>query len=85
MNLRPGQRIRVRQRISRREGDWSVDVTGDVVDVCQEPTGSWFVHGLNHKLWLARIRLRKPDGELTTVNVDPASQIEILADAPADA
>lgn len=78
----PGQRIRVRQRIARREGDWIVDVAGEVLEVKQEPTGSWFVHGLNNKLWLNRVRLRKDDGDVTTVSIDSATEVEVLGDAP---
>ncbi len=77
--IQPGQRIRVLQRISRREGHWTHEVTGTVVAVRPEKTGSWFAHGKDVKLWLNRVRLRKDDGELTTVVVDQHARFEVLS------
>ncbi|MCG3128957.1 MAG: hypothetical protein CHACPFDD_03853 [Phycisphaerae bacterium] len=81
-DVRPGQRIRVRQMIARREGAWSSEVIGEVLSVGDEPTGSWFAHGKDDKLWLHRLRLRKPDGDITTVTVDQHTHIEVLEPAP---
>lgn len=81
-DVRPGQRIRVRQMIARREGAWSSEVIGEVLSVADEPTGSWFAHGKDDKLWLRRLRLRKADGDLTTVTVDQHTHIEVLEPAP---
>lgn len=78
--LKPGQRIRVVQTIARREGDWRGDIRGVIVDVEQEPTGSWYAHARDDKYWLGRVRLRKDDGELTTLTLDQHSEVELLAD-----
>ena len=78
--LKPGQRIRVVQTIARREGDWRGDTQGVIVEVEQEPTGSWYAHGRDDKHWLRRVRLRKDDGELTTLTLDQHSEVELLAD-----
>jgi hypothetical protein len=81
--LKPGQQIRVRQKIDRREGDWTLAVTGTVVEVKTRKTGSWFAHGRDNKVWLNSIVLRKGDGELSTLNVDQWTEIELISDAPA--
>lgn len=83
--LKPGQRVRVRQTIDRREGDWRSEVVGTVVEVAMRPTGSWFAHGHDNKFWLHRIVLQKPNGELSTLTVDQWTRIEPLdgADSPA--
>jgi hypothetical protein len=73
-----GQRVRVRQTIDRREGPWHAEVVGTVEYVRYEKTGSWFAHGQDLRLWLLRLRLRKDDGELATVVVDPRTVIEVL-------
>jgi len=79
--IKPGQRVCVRQEIDRREGNWEHAATGVVVSVEAESTGSWLAHGQDGKLWLSRLRLRKEDGELTTIVVDRNMRIEVLADA----
>lgn len=77
-DLRPGQKIRVRQTVDRREGDWHSEVVGTVVEVATRPTGSWFAHGHDNKVWLERIVLRKPNGELSMLTIDQWTRIEPL-------
>ena len=84
-NLRPGVRVKVTQQIAARNYTWTTDVTGTIVDYEQKQTGSWFAHSKNDKLWLDRLLIRKTDGELTTLNLDGASHVEILTDEPAAA
>lgn len=77
-DLVKGDRIRVLQRIVGRDVAWQCRAEG-VVESCRpEPTGSWFAHGKNDRLWLLRIRLRKDDGEITTLVVDEHTRIEKL-------
>ncbi len=62
--------------------DWSTAVEG-VVESCRpEPTGSWFAHGKADRLWLHRVRLRKDDGELTTLVLGPQSVVDRLPAQP---
>jgi len=82
-DCRPGQRVRVVQSVDRREGNWRTEVVGVVQSVELGKTGSWFAPARNGKLWLLRIRLRKDDGELTTIVADPLTEVELLDDAPA--
>jgi hypothetical protein len=71
-------RIRVTHTIHRRELDWHTSVTGEVLSCGQEKTGSWYAHSPNGKLMLTRLRLRKDDGEITSVALDERSQVQIL-------
>jgi hypothetical protein len=75
--LVPGARVKITQQIPARAYAWSADVRGTVVDFEQKPTGSWFAHSKNDKLWLDRLVLRKDDGEMTTLILDDYSRIEI--------
>ncbi len=83
--VKPGQQLRIRQKIGRREGDWQTEVTGTVLEVSQRKTGSWYAHAKDNKFWLHRIRLRKADGEITTITWDQSTQIDLLSDASASA
>lgn len=76
--LKAGQTIRVLQQVDRREGNWTNEVLGSVVEVRPEKTGSWYAHGKDDRLWLYRIRLRKADGELTTLSVDQFTRVELV-------
>ena len=75
--LKPGAKVRVTQQIAARDYTWSTPVSGTVVDFEQKPTGSWFAHSKNDRLWLDRLVIRKADGEISTLNLDEFSHIEI--------
>jgi hypothetical protein len=77
-SLRPGVRVKVTQQIAGRDYTWTSEVRGTVLEFEQKQTGSWFAHSKDDKLWLDRLRLRKDDGELTTLNLDASSHIEVL-------
>ena len=76
----PGQRVRIYQEIDRREGSWKHEVVGTVLESKPDETGAWFAHGENSKLWLNRVRLRKDDGEITSIVVDQHTRCEVLSD-----
>jgi hypothetical protein len=73
--------IRVVQSIQTGTSTWTTTVTGVVESWTYEETGAWYAHGKLGKLWLPRIRIRKPDGELTVVMVDRFTEIAPLAPA----
>jgi hypothetical protein len=75
--LVPGAKVKVTQQIAARDYAWSADVRGTVVEFQQKPTGSWFAHSKDDRLWLDRLVLRKEDGEITTLNLDDYSRVEI--------
>ena len=79
--LVPGQTVQVRQSIHTREGDWQSTIEGKVVQIAPRPTGSWYAHGKDDKLWLQRLRLEKEDGEVVEVNLDRDSVVTIVKDA----
>ncbi len=76
--LRPGQRVRCTQVICDRARTQSGSVEGVIERIESLPTGSWFAHGRNDRLWLRRVRLRKDDGEVTLLIVDPGTRFEVL-------
>jgi hypothetical protein len=80
--LQPGARIKVTQQIAGRDYTWTSDVRGTVVEYSQKQTGSWFAHSKDDKLWLDRLLIRKDDGELTTLNLDDYTHIELEKAAP---
>jgi hypothetical protein len=75
--LAPGANVTVIQQIAARDYSWSGEITGTVVEYSQQETGSWFAHSKNDKLWLDRLTLREPDGEITTLNLDAFSVVRI--------
>ena len=83
--LAPGTKVKITQQIAARDHAWSTVVRGTVVEFSQQQTGSWYAHSKNDKLWLDRLTLRKDDGEITTLNLDDYSLVEIEAPAPAAA
>ncbi len=77
--LTPGRKVRVVQRIVGRAGVWETTVEGEILGRTDEPTGSWFAHGRDGRLWLPRLRLKKADGEITSIVLDGNSVVEVLA------
>jgi len=71
----PGTPVCVRQVTRMRAEDFETEVVGVVEAWEHRPTGSWFAHGKNHKLWLKRLKLRKSDGEITALVIDDQTYI----------
>ena len=84
-HLIPGAKVKVTQQIAARHYSLPAVVTGTVVDFAQKETGSWFAHSRDDRLWLDRLVLKKADGEITTLNLDDYSLIEIEAPSGAAA
>lgn len=80
--LPKGTPVRVAQVIDRREGKWTTRAEGVLESCGFEETGAWFAHGKRAKLWLPRLHIRKPDGEITVLAMDRNSVVEPL-DLPA--
>jgi len=79
----PGTPVRVVQSTvhrARRGGVRTRDavVVGVVESWQHRPTGSWYAHGKNDKLWLERLRLRKVDGEVALLVIDDGTRIAKL-------
>lgn len=80
--LVPGAKVKVLQQIAARDYSWNSEISGTIVEFKQEQTGSWYAHSKDDKLWLDRLTLRKPDGELTTLNLDGFSVVKIESASP---
>jgi len=81
---RPGQRVRITQRVVRLDrpggGTMTTAFEGVITRAYQGKTGSWFAHSKDKKLWLDRLELKKDDGEMVVCNLDQFSEVEILKD-----
>jgi hypothetical protein len=75
--LVPGAKVKVVQQIAARDYAWPSEVSGTVVQFGQMKTGSWFAHSKNDRLWLDRLTLVKPDGEIIMLNLDEFSDVKI--------
>src|SRR5258708_5854656 len=73
--LTPGAQVVVTQQIPHRNRTWTNEVRGTVVSYQQKQTGSWYAHSKDDKLWLDRLTLKMPDGELLTLNLDEYSRV----------
>lgn len=76
--LQPGTRVRVTQRIVRRDGDWSTEAVGTIVSTGLRPTGAWYAYGKNSKYWLMRIELQTESGEITLLTMDRNTEVTVL-------
>lgn len=74
----PGTPVCVRQSIDHRTDPVEIEVMGTVESWADRPTGAWHAHGKNKKLWLKRLMLRKPDGELVSLVIDRGTAIAKL-------
>ena len=75
--IQPGTRVKVTQQIAARDYSWSTQVIGTVVSYQQAKTGSWFAHAKDDRLWLDRLTLRIDDGEISVLNLDQYSRVEL--------
>jgi len=79
-----GTRVRVTQQIPSGSGTWTQATEGVLTRFRQAKTGSWFAHSHNDRLWLDRLELLLDDGEITILNLDQFSMIEVLSAAGAE-
>ena len=76
--FKPGTKVKVTQQIATRDRAWASEVLGTVVSFEQAKTGSWFAHAKDDRLWLDRLTIRKDSGELSVLNLDQYSRVEVL-------
>ena len=74
----PGTPIRVKQTIHLRGKNAETETVGTVEAWETLPTASWFAHGKNGKLPLKRLKLKKPDGEISLLVIDGSTVIEAV-------
>lgn len=78
LNAKPAEVVEVTQTVQTREGPWQTRVRGKVLSCVDKPTGSWFAHGKNDRLWLRRLRLQKDDGEIVEIVLDETSDLKVI-------
>lgn len=78
LELAPGTRVRITKQVPREQGSYSSVFEGIVVKQELKPTGSWMAEGKNDRLWLDRLTVRRPDGELFVCNIEATTRIEKL-------
>ncbi len=74
----PGTPVRIRQTVDLHRSSVTNETVGVVESWEDQPTGSWYAHGKNDKLWLTRLKLRKADGEQTLLVINPHTTIAKL-------
>jgi hypothetical protein len=78
MLYQPGTVVRVTQQIPRRLDTVTIATEGTVVRQERQRSGSWFARNKRSKVWLDRLILQKPDGELSVLNLDEYSVVEVV-------
>ena len=73
--LSEGTAVRVIQGIHQSDPSYRAETVGVIEAWYEEPTGAWFAHGRNGKLWLQRLRLRKADGEASVLTIDDQTRL----------
>jgi major membrane immunogen (membrane-anchored lipoprotein) len=76
--LAAGTRVLVTQQIPMRSSTWTTTACGTVIRHEQTPTGSWFAHAKDDRLWLDRLMIRTDDGEIVELNLDAYTKIDIV-------
>lgn len=74
----PGTVVRITQQIPRRLDTYTTTVTGTVVRHERQNSGSWFARNKRNRVWLDRLIIKKQDGEITILNLDEYSLVEVL-------
>lgn len=75
----PGTQVRVTQQIPRRLDTYTMEVTGTVVRQERQNSGSWYARNPRGKVWLDRLVIQKADGEISILNLDEYTVVEVLS------
>jgi hypothetical protein len=79
----PGTHVRITQQIPRRTDTYTTTILGTVLRHERQSSGSWFARNPSGRLWLDRLIIQKPDGEISTLNLDEYTRVEVLDGPPA--
>jgi hypothetical protein len=77
----PGTVVRVTQQIPRRLDTYTAVVEGTVVRQERQGSGSWFARNKKNKVWLDRLVIQKADGEVSILNLDEYTRVEVVSGA----
>ncbi len=78
-----GSTVRVTQQIPQRDDVYSTTVVGKVLRQERQGSGSWFARNKSNKVWLDRLIIQKADGEISVLNLDEYTRVEITDGPPA--
>lgn len=78
LRYEPGSLVRVTQQIPRRLDTYTTTITGKVVRQERQNSGSWFARNKRNRVWLDRLMIQKEDGEITILNLDEYTMVEVL-------
>ena len=74
----PGSVVRITQQIPRRTDTVTATITGTIVRQERQPSGSWYARNKDNQVWLDRLVVRKDDGEITILNLDEYTVVEVV-------
>src|SRR5438067_1156229 len=77
----PGTQVRVTEQIPRRLDTYTTLVTGKVIRHERQNSGSWYARNKRGKVWLDRLLIEKADGEISILNLDEYTVVEVLKGA----
>jgi hypothetical protein len=77
-NLRPGQRVKITQRVRVGLRSWPATVTGTVREVQLLITGLATERAADDLVAVPTVHFVKDNGELSSITVDENTQIEVL-------
>ena len=79
----PGSHVRVTQQIPQRDDTYTTTVQGKVLRQERQGSGSWFARNKKNKVWLDRLIIEKADGEISVLNLDEYTRVDLLDGPPA--
>ena len=77
----PGTVVKVTQQIARHLDALTMEVTGKVLRQERQPSGSWFARNKRDKVWLDRLVIEKEEGEISILNLDEYTVVEVVQGA----
>ncbi|MCO6457063.1 MAG: hypothetical protein J5I93_17345 [Pirellulaceae bacterium] len=78
--LRPGDRLEIKHEVKVGFRRWNTVTVGTVVQTERRRHSLHFRRNLDDKVFSDVIRLRRDDGELTTITLDEFTELTKLAD-----
>ena len=73
--------MKVTQQIPQRDDDYVATVQGKVLRQERQESGSWFARNRHGKVWLDRLIVEKADGEISVLNLDEYTRVEVVEGA----
>jgi hypothetical protein len=77
--LKPGDRVRVTQRVRVGKRQWRSTVEGTVEATSRRLTGLHTDRARDDHVYVDALRLQRDDGEITTLTLDEFTDLEVLS------